>query len=81
MNIKFKLPTGGSGIPASMICGEISSKLLLWCAMYGYKYQDLVIGRIHGDMSLGVEFKKSDMFGTFRITWDGREYERYTKQL
>jgi len=75
MQVRFKLPSGGSGIPANMKSNFVQSELVLWCASYGYIYQDLNIVRRPGK-GLVVDFKNDDMYNTFRLTWEGVDYER-----
>ena len=76
MQVRFKLPSGGSGIPANMKSNHIQGDLLLWCASYGYLYQDLSLNR-YPRKGLVCNFKTEDMFNTFRLTWGGADYERY----
>jgi hypothetical protein len=78
MQVKFKLPAGGSGIPASMKCNHIRGEVLLWCARYFYLFQEIELDRVKGK-GLVATFKNEDMYNTFRLTWDGVEYERLTK--
>ena len=76
MQVRFKLPAGGSGIPANMKSNHIQGELLLWCARYNYLYQDINVSRVRGK-GLVFRFKHEDIYNTFRLTWDGEEYDRY----
>jgi len=76
MEVRFKLPAGGSGIPANMKCSHIQGELVLWCARYHYLYQDVDVFRRPGK-GLVLKFKNEDIYNTFRLTWDGSEYDRY----
>ena len=78
MKVRFKLPAGGSGIPASMKCNHIRGEVLLWCAMHFYLFLDIELVRVKGN-GLVATFKNIDIYNTFRLTWDGMEYERLTK--
>jgi hypothetical protein len=75
MQVRFRLPAGGSGIPANMKSNHIQGELVLWCARYYYLFQDIQIERVRGK-GLVATFKNKDIFNTFRLTWDGMEYER-----
>ena len=76
MQVRFKLPSGGSGIPANMKSSHIQGQLVLWCASYGYLFQDLSVAR-YPRKGLVCNFKTDDMFNTFRLTWEGPEYDRH----
>lgn len=80
MQVMFRLPVGGSGIPAGMKASHIRGEVLLWCVMHRYMYQDIELERIFG-AGLLLTFKKQDMFNVFRLTWSGTDYERYREQL
>ena len=76
MQVRFKLPAGGSGIPANMKSNYIQGELVLWCARYNYLYQDVNVSRVRGK-GLVFRFKHEDIYNTFRLTWDSEEYDRY----
>tara|TARA_R110001592_G_scaffold158352_4_gene389483 strand:- start:60 stop:287 length:228 start_codon:yes stop_codon:yes gene_type:complete len=75
MQVRFKLPRGGSGIPASMKANHIRGEILLWCAMHGMLFQNIDINRVKGK-GLVTRFKDEDDYLLFRITWNGTDYVR-----
>jgi hypothetical protein len=69
IKVYFRLPRGGSGIPANLAANEISVAVLLWCTQHGVEYNSLNLQRDTGKMRLKSEFAPEDL-AVFKLTWD-----------
>ena len=69
IKVYFRLPRGGSGIPANMAANEISVAVLMWCAQHQIEYNQLGLKRDPGKMRLVAEFTPTDL-AVFKLTWD-----------
>lgn len=72
VKVYFRLPRGGSGIPANLAANEISVAVLLWCTQHGVEYNSLNLRRDTGKMRLVSEFAPEDL-AVFKITWDRQD--------
>ena len=72
IKVYFRLPRGGSGIPANLAANEISVAVLLWCTQHGVEYNSLNLRRDTGKMRLVSEFAQEDL-AVFKITWDRQD--------
>lgn len=72
IKVYFRLPRGGSGIPANLAANEISVAVLLWCTQHGVEYNSLNLRRDTGKMRLISEFTPEDL-AVFKITWDRKD--------
>ncbi len=69
MQLIFKLPSGGSGLPANMYKNKLALQLRHWCLKNN---TDCIIGESKG-YKLPVEFTHEKDYTKFLITfkWDG----------